>query len=259
MRPTDPIARAQARRQLGTLVDRLTLPADEPSPCPYLPDRKARFVYLRPRRLGPGVYHLLMDLNFRRLGAVVYRPACDACRECRQLRLPVARFRPSRAQRRCLRRNADVAVAWGAPEATAEKHDVYRRYLRARHRGQMTGDWEELADGLYEAPPLAHEVVYRVEGRLLGAGIVDVEPEAMSAVYFYFDPDLADRSPGTLNVLAMVEECSRRGIPWLYLGYHVADSPNMSYKAAFRPHELLDDDGVWRDGRDRATAVRPRG
>jgi arginine-tRNA-protein transferase len=68
----------------------------------------------------------------------------------------------------------------------------------------------------------------------------------MSAVYFYFDPDLDDRSPGTFNVLWLLEECRRRGIPWLYLGYHVTGGRGMAYKTTFRPHQILGADGVWR-------------
>jgi arginine-tRNA-protein transferase len=187
-----------------------------------------------------------MDLNFRRLGSVVYRPACEGCRECRQLRVDALRFRPNRAQRRCAKRNADVVARRGRPEATAEKHDVYRRYLESRHDGQMSGSWEEFRDFLHEAPPFTREVVFRVGGRLLGAGIYDTGPEAISAVYFYFDPDLSSRSPGTLNVLWLVEECRRLGAGWLYLGYHVAGCPSMAYKAGFRPGQILGDDGQWR-------------
>jgi leucyl-tRNA---protein transferase len=235
-----------ARARLGALVESLGLEASPPSPCPYLPGRDSRLVALRPERLTPGLYRLFLDLNFRRLGAVVYRPACEGCRACRQLRVDVRRFRPSRAQRRCLRRNADVVAEAGRPEATAEKHEVYRRYLETRHDRQMSGEWEEFRDFLHEAPPFTQEVVFRLGGRLLGAGIYDVGPDVLSAVYYYFDPDLSLRSPGTLNVLWLVEECRRRGAPWLYLGYHVAGSLRMAYKADFRPHEVLSDDGRWR-------------
>ncbi len=234
-----------ARARLAALVDSLGLEPSSPSPCPYLPGRDSRLVALRPERLSPGLYRLFLDLNFRRLGSVVYRPACEGCRECRQLRVNVARFRPSRAQRRCGKRNAEVVVELGRPEATAEKHEVYRRYLETRHDGQMTGSWEEFRDFLYDAPPFTREAVFRVGARLLGAGIYDVGPDSVSAVYFYFDPDLAGRSPGTLNVLWLVEECRRLGVPWLYLGYHVAGSPSMAYKSAFRPYETLGDDGQW--------------
>jgi arginyl-tRNA--protein-N-Asp/Glu arginylyltransferase len=246
VRARDPDTREAARQRLAAYLDSLDLEPSSPSVCPYLPGREARLVFVRPRHLGPGLYHLLLDLNFRRLGWGVYRPRCGGCSECRQLRVSVEGFRPNRSQRRCRKRNADVSATFGLPEPTGEKHAVYRRYLEARHNGEMTGSWEEFAEFLHEGPPLAREVVYRVGERLLGGGIVDVEPEAMSAVYFYFDPDLSDRSPGTFNVLWLLEECRRRGVPWLYLGYHVRGGRAMSYKTDFRPHQILGDDGRWR-------------
>ena len=243
---TGPGADGEARARLAALVDSLGLEPSPPSPCPYLPGRDSRLVALRPERLTPGLYRLFLDLNFRRLGSVVYRPACEGCRECRQLRVDVPRFRPTRAQRRCRKRNADVVARSSRPEPTLEKHEVYRRYLEARHDGQMSGSREEFEEFLHEAPAFAREVVFRIGERLLGAGIYDAGPEAVSAVYFYFDPDLGDRSPGTLNVLWLVDECRRLGVPWLYLGYHVAGSPSMAYKASFSPHAILGDDGQWR-------------
>jgi leucyl-tRNA---protein transferase len=236
----------EARARLAALVDGLGLEPTEPSPCPYLPGRDSRLVLLRPHRFEAALYHLFLDLNFRRLGNAVYRPECDGCRACRELRVSVGEFRPHRSQRRCRRKNADVVAETGPPEPTAEKHEVYGRYLETRHDGQMSGSWEEFSDFLHEAPAFTREVVFRVGGRLLGAGIFDVMQGAVSAVYFYFDPDFADRSPGTLNVLWLVEECRRLGAPWLYLGYHVAGSPNMAYKARFRPHQVLGEDGRWR-------------
>lgn len=234
-----------ARARLVALVESLGLEPSPPSPCPYLPGRDSRLVALRPEKLTAPLYRLFLDLNFRRLGSVVYRPACDGCRECRQLRVDVARFRPTRAQRRCQARNADVVATAGPPEATREKHELYHRYLETRHDGQMSGSWEEFRDFLHESLPFTGEVVFRAGDRLVGAGIYDRGPEAVSAVYFYFDPDLASRSPGTLNVLWLVEECRRLGVPWLYLGYYVAGSPSMDYKARFVPHQILGEGGEW--------------
>ena len=83
-----------------------------------MPGRDSRLVLLRPRVLGPGLYEVLLDLNFRRLGWGVYRPQCDGCVECRQIRLPAERFEPDRGQRRCLKKNADVVVTAGPPDPT---------------------------------------------------------------------------------------------------------------------------------------------
>jgi arginine-tRNA-protein transferase len=209
-------------------------------------------VALRPNRLTPGLYALFLDQNFRRLQDIVYRPQCDGCRECRQLRVDTRLFRPTRAQRRCAARNADLLAQVGRPSPTEEKHAVYERYLAARHDGAMSGSWDEFAGFLHRAPDMTREVVFRAAGRLVGAGIFDVVRDALSAVYFYFDPELAARSPGTFNVLWLVEEARRRSYPWLYLGYYVAGSPSMAYKAGFQPHEILGDDGRFRPGRARS-------
>lgn len=215
-----------------------------PFPCPYLPGRMARHLTIVPSPASPGVYHSLMDLNFRRLGPVVYRPQCDSCAECRMIRVPVAEFSPSRSQRRCRARNADVSAEVGLPEASEEKHRLYKRYLDGRHDGQMDGSPEELGFLSWSALRTV-EIAYRVESRLIAVGVADLEPVAMSAVYCYFDPDAAARSPGVFNILWMIEECRRRGLPHLYLGYYVRDCRKMSYKAGYRPCEILGPDGHW--------------
>ncbi len=234
------------RARLRALVAALGLQPSPPAPCPYLPGRESRLVVVRPERLTAPLYHAFMDLNFRRLGDLVYRPECDGCRECRQLRVAVTEHRPTRSQRRCLRRNADVEIETHPPQATAEKHAVYRSYLEARHDGQMSGSWQEFQDFLHAPALFTQEVVFRVSGRLMGAGIFDVTPLALSAVYFYFDPAFARRSPGIFNVLWLLGECRRRGAAWLYLGYYVADCAVMAYKDGFHPHETLGGDGRWR-------------
>jgi leucyl-tRNA---protein transferase len=235
-----------ARARLAALLDAAALEPSPPTPCPYLPGRDSRLVVVRPRRFPAPLYEAFLDLNFRRLGDVVYRPQCEGCRECRQLRVRVGEFRPSRAQRRCAGRNRDVTIETQSPQATPEKHAVYQRYLAARHDGQMSGSWQELAEFVHAGCPFTREVVFRLAGRLVGVGVFDVTPRALSAVYFYFDPELARRSPGVLNVLWMLQECRRLDRPWLYLGYSVPGCATMSYKASFRPNETLGDDGRWR-------------
>lgn len=243
---------AAARARLGRLVSGLGLEPSSPSPCPYLAGRDSRLVALRPNRLTPRLYELFLELNFRRLNDLVYRPQCDGCRECRQLRVDVDRFRPSRSQRRCLKRNAAVVAETAKPLPTEEKHALYSRYLSTRHDGKMSGSWEEFLGFLHAAPAFTEEVLFRAGSRLVGVGIYDATPQALSAVYFYFDPELEWRSPGTLNVLWLVEEARRRALPWLYLGYYVAGSSRMAYKGGFRPHELLADGGGWRRAEARA-------
>lgn len=232
-------------RRLAAAIERVRLPSGPPSPCPYLPGREARHESMLPAPLLPGVYHSLMDLNFRRAGRVFYRTRCDGCDECRMLRVDVGAFAPSRAQRRCARRNEDLEVSVGAPEPDDEKLALYRRYLDRRHDGQMQGSSEEFLGFLYSSPLDSLELVYRLEGRVVAVGIADAEPDALSAVYCYFDPDLGPRSLGVFNVLRLVAEAARRCCTWLYLGFYVEGCAAMSYKASYRPCELYGGGGTW--------------
>jgi len=240
--PGDPRARA---RLLERAIASSGIGPGEAHPCPYLRDRQARNLTILPSPLVPGVYATLMDLNFRRMGSVFYRPACTPCHECRAIRIRVPEFRPTRGQRRCSKRNADLSVSLADPVASTEKLELYRRYLTRRHDGQMSGSWEELEGFLYNSPVVSVEIEYRLEDRLIAVAIADVEPQAMSAVYCYFDPALSARSLGVFNVLRMLDECRRRRLRHLYLGLYVEGCSKMSYKRSFRPCEALGSDGEW--------------
>ena len=78
-------------------------------------------------------------------------------------------------------------------------------------------------------------------------GICDLCPSALSSVYFYFDPADRARGLGTFGALVEIETARTRGLGHYYLGYYVAGCAAMNYKSLFRPHEMLDTDGVWRE------------
>jgi leucyl-tRNA---protein transferase len=59
------------------------------------------------------------------------------------------------------------------------------------------------------------------------------------AIYFFYDPTYARRSPGVFHVLNLVELARQQGKTHVYLGFRITDCASMRYKATFRPHELL--------------------
>ncbi len=215
--------------------------------CPYLPGQGAyeASLYCFKGRISPGTYRRMLDENYRRSGRLFYRPECEGCSECRTLRVLVDQFRPNRAQRRCWKRNQDVDVQFGEPVPSDEKYELYRRYLMARHDETMEGSWEEMVGFLYESPVQTVEAVYRQSGRLLAVGITDLDGDAASAVYCYFEPAAAKLSPGVFNVLSWINFCRNRGLRYLYLGHYIAACGKMNYKAGFRPCELRTADGQW--------------
>src|SRR5258706_9761335 len=74
--------------------------------------------------------------------------------------------------------------------------------------------------------------------------IVDRLDDGLSSVYTFFEPEVAGASLGTFNVVWQVELCRRLRLPYLYLGYWIAQSRKMAYKINFQPLEGLID-GQW--------------
>jgi leucyl-tRNA---protein transferase len=217
-------------------------------PCSYLPGRAARFRVLWAQNMPGEVYHGFMDAGFRRSGRLIYQPICTGCRACLPIRVPVEGFRPSKSQRRCSRLNSDLTVEVAPPEATAEKFDLYARYVAQWHGGEADSS-DNFEAFLYESPVPTLEFTYRNnEGDLLAVGICDTSPRALSSVYFYFDPASAERGLGTYGALYEIEFAKRAGIPYYYLGYWIDGCRAMEYKVAFRPYELLHPDNLWRPG-----------
>lgn len=219
----------------------------EGAACPYLPGRVSLSRGFFCASVPGSIYHAFMNAGFRRSGSFIYQPACPTCRECRPIRVPVEGFAPSKSQRRCARRNADLTLEISKPEPTREKHDLYARYLAGRHDGAMSAAWDDFKTFLYDSPADTVETTYRdAGGRLLAVGICDLCSESLSSVYFYFDPAEARRGLGIFGVLREIEIARRLVIPHYYPGYYISGCAAMEYKALFRPCEILGTDGVWR-------------
>ena len=215
--------------------------------CSYFPGRVSRTRAFWAPEMPGELYHAFMDAGFRRSGRVVYQPVCGGCRRCVPLRVPVGRFRPGKSQRRVWRRNQDLVVSFGEPEATAEKHDLYERYRREWHGSDDAHDWEAFTSFLYDSPVDTLEFSYRnPAGKLIGIGICDLCEASLSSVYFYFDPAERERGLGTFSAMWEIAWAGEAGIPFYYLGYWVRGCGAMEYKANFRPCEVLGTDGVWR-------------
>ena len=97
-----------------------------------------------------------------------------------------------------------------------------------------------------DTPVETHVIEFRIpSGKLVGVMLCDRMEESYSAVYSFFDPDLASRSLGTFMVLWLVERAAEHGLRHVYLGYWIDGSSKMAYKARFQPLEQLRDNR-WR-------------
>ena len=209
--------------------------------CSYLPERQARWSFVHPeQRMRIGLAQELMDQGYRRTGAYVYRPKCPGCEACISIRIPADEFRPNRSQRRCWQDNQErVSVVERPAIFVPEHYELFRRYTLSRHRdGEMvTADPREYLDFFTSPWADTRFVEFHRDGQLMAVAIVDILPRGLSAVYTFFDPELAAYSPGTYAILWQIEQAHRRALPWVYLGYWVAGCRKMSYKERFRPLE----------------------
>ncbi|HXD18603.1 MAG TPA: arginyltransferase [Vicinamibacterales bacterium] len=219
----------------------------EPSPCEYRPDQQQQLRHDVILDLAPEDYSQRLQEGWRRFGPVVFRPECPSCRRCQSLRVEVSTFRPSASQRRVWNRNiGEVTVRIGSPSESPEKVDLFAKFHQHGHQAKGWPEGEDPDLTLFLANPFhTEEWTYHVGDRLVGVGYVDALPEGLSAIYFYWDPAESRRSLGTFNILATIASARHRGLPHMYLGYHVEGCRSLEYKARFRPNEVLAEDGTW--------------
>jgi arginine-tRNA-protein transferase len=222
-----------------------------PSACPYLPSRQERkvFTHLIGRR-AVALNDQLTQSGFRRSQTIAYRPACENCRACVSVRIKVNEFRLSRNFRRVVEINRDLCGTVVRAEPTSEQYSLFRRYLDARHGDGGMADMTavDYATMIEDSHVETRLVEYRLfqesaaaagERPLLAACLTDLLADGLSMVYYFYVPGEQHRSFGTYMILDHIERARRFGLPHVYLGYWVAGSRKMAYKARFLPQERL--------------------
>ena len=186
-----------------------------------------------------GIY---LASGYRRNGNIIYNMHCAECQACLPIRIDPKEFKTNRNQKRTWDKNQDITVEITPLTCSNENLTLLEKFLAVRYPGR-----DSSALDYYNGFFLNHitntvEVRYRIKSRLVGVSIIDLSTTWLNIVFFYFDPEEGKRSPGTYNILYLIDFCRQKEIKFIYLGYWIKDVKQMNYKASFKPHYILCND-----------------
>ncbi|KAK2727840.1 arginyl-tRNA--protein transferase 1-like [Artemia franciscana] len=143
-------------------------------------------------------------------------------------------------------------------ETLPESHALYAKYQMAVHGDKPSDCTMKHFERFLVKSPLkpvkgsdeslrmcgSYHQHYRLDGKLIAVGVIDILPRCVSSVYFYYDTEYQFLSLGTygsLRELAFTQNLSKviPDIKWYYLGFYIHDCPKMKYKGQYSPSFLL--------------------
>ncbi|KAI3393360.1 hypothetical protein diail_4398, partial [Diaporthe ilicicola] len=81
---------------------------------------------------------------------------------------------------------------------------------------------------------------YRLDGKLVAVGVLDLLPEAVSAVYYMYHESIHKHQPGKLGALREIALAMEGGYRYWWAGYYIHSCPKMRYKIDYHPQYVLD-------------------
>lgn len=212
--------------------------------CSYLDGLEQTLHYKMIDNCSKECNHTFVEMGYRRFGKMYFRPICSQCDECKSIKIDVERFKWSKSKRRILRRAQDIEIFIQQPTITQAHLDLFKKYHQYKHEKNgwdyhevtINGYFTSFVDGAYD---YGYEVLYFHDKKLIGVDLIDILPEGISSIYFYYDPDYNYYNLGKLSLYYQIIMAKERGLKWIYLGYYVKDCPSLTYKADYKPFLTL--------------------
>lgn len=137
---------------------------------------------------------------------------------------------------------------------TKEKHQVLLKYQTKIHH-DPEWRWSEASFTRFLCSGLDRKILkikgktmklgsyhqcYRIDGKLVAVGVLDLLPHAVSSVYLFYDPDWQEWDWGKISALREIALAIEGGYDYYYMGYYIHSCVKMRYKGRFEPSYLLD-------------------
>lgn len=215
--------------------------------------RGPEFIYINEEfyaeRVPAGDLDILLAGGWRHFGERFYRytPGFykNEIRVVLPLRVRLDRFRPSKSQRRCLRRNADLECDIKPAEVTPEIEELFlaHRTRFANDAPYSLYDFLSYEPATLPTPGLMLEV--RDGDELLAASYFEVGETTVSSLYGMFLPGHEKRGLGIFTLLKEIEYGLENQKHYFYPGYAYEGESFYDYKKRLGSLEYFDWLGSW--------------
>ena len=138
---------------------------------------------------------------------------------------------------------------------TLEKYELYRNYQQNVHKenpSQISQSGfkrflcesplpqsSRQVDGKTQLLGSYHQC-YRVDGRLIAMGVLDLLPHCVSGVYMLYHSDFEEWQFGKLSALREIALTLEGSYEYYYMGYYIHSCTKMKYKADYKTQHVLD-------------------
>ena len=207
----------------------------ELSLCPYLPERKKQIRYFLASELNESDISLLLAKGWRKFGVYFFQPSCPDCSECIPVRVLCDEFKPSKSQRRNLKKNSNIDIVFAPLKYSERAFEIYKDH--SSQRFSQDCNLEEFISGFFSPSVPSLQSEYYLNGELIGLGFLDKGEDCLSSVYFIYDTKFSYLGLGTFSILKEIEHTQMLGLKYYCLGYYVKECQKMAYKNNFRPRE----------------------
>ena len=206
--------------------------------CPYIVTNKACNEHFFAMDLTADELSIYLQTGWRKFGWYYFRPSCNGCKACVPLRVLAEEFKPSKSQRKVLKKNERTEFKVCDLEFRDEIFDLYKKHSEVRF-DQPVAKKEFIETHYFPSCP-SFQTEYFIDGKLVAVGFIDQSSHGLSSVYFIYDTDFTHLSLGVYSILCEIELTKKLGLSYYYLGYWIKENKSMEYKNRYYPHEIYD-------------------
>lgn len=160
------------------------------------------------------------------------------------VRIELAKFEPSRSQKRALNRNRDLKVIVRPSFIDEFKQQLFDRHKQRFNHNVPDSIFDFLSASPANTPCANREIAVFADDKLIGVSFLDVGKTSTSSVYAMFEPEESKRSLGVFMILQAIQHSREQGCRYYYPGYVYRGPSFYDYKKNFAGLEGYD----WQKG-----------